>query len=225
MSSLIWLVIVYAILGLAFTIALFILAGRLNSTAAATGNALTIKVAQYEVSTGSAIVALAILSCVVMLAVPAYFLYLSFHLDDHVMTLMVKLDPNPAGAVSVVHDDGSSQTPALHVYRSRDKQTFILTDTGTTKDSIPITVWYDWSQQRPVVSIRNGNDQPVRDFNGESGSLGPIQFGKTTVQPQVLGSKSATRTTAAVPASLHQIADPDSISQMQTSATPNGGTP
>jgi hypothetical protein len=65
----------------------------------------------------------------------------------------------------------------------------------------------------------------VRDFNGESGSLGPIQFGKTTVQPQVLGSKSATRTTAAVPASLHQIADPDSISQMQTSATPNGGTP
>jgi hypothetical protein len=222
MNALLLLTISYVVGGLLLGLLMFLTAGHLQNLAQTTGTALTIKIGSYEINTSSVLVSLGIVAVGVMVGVPAYYLHLAM-LDDHVITVQVKFQPVPPTAPSpktirVVRDDGGSfATAMLHVYRSGDKQAFTLTP--DPYDSVPLIVWFDRKNGRPMASIRNGPDQAVT-FDGESGSIGPIDLDQQTIpakQPNVSSHPTSEKN---VTPSLHGIPDPTAV--QQTAAAQQG---
>ena len=210
--------------GIVLALIIFLTAARLEKVASATGSALTLKVGSYEVSTSNVLVGLAIVALIAMGGIPGYLLYLSFSPDDHAMTLQVRFSGRPRGPISVVHDDGGNfqSLATLRVYRSRDSQVFLLQNAD--KESVPVAIWYDRANGRPMASVDNGPDQPANDFNGVSGWLGPVTFGQTVVAARPTSAPNPTNVTQDVPVSLHALADPPRVRQAATSIAQPPGT-
>lgn len=216
--------IIYVAGGLMLGVLMFMTAMRAEALTRATGVVMKVTFGKLNLDVSNVLVALAVIAFAAMVIVPSYYLYLNHVIDDHAIGIQVRFKAQPHRPITVVREEGGTfQSVVLHVYRSRDKQSFTLTEPPF--DPIPVTLWFDQDRQRPMSSVGNGPGAPIPDFDGAAGSLGPISFDGTEVAPEQ--HIAATISTAENPASrrLHNLADPAAVLEQATFQQIGGSTP
>ncbi|HZO92537.1 MAG TPA: hypothetical protein VFB22_02120 [Candidatus Baltobacteraceae bacterium] len=196
--------IVYVMAGLILAGAMFWTSGAVQNAAKATGTVLTIRVGSYSVGTTNVLVALGILSIITMVGVPTFTLWLSAK-NDGPIKLLVKFDPPATGQqvrVTTDQDANFTEEATIRVYRSRERERFDLT--VGSGPPLPIDVWYDPDHDRPVYSVGSINDQLVKDFAGESGSISVPLITSNAALPKEAAKARGTL----VSVGLHALPDP-----------------
>lgn len=219
MSEFVLLAVIYVVGGIILAVLIFWTAAHVKQASSNNPGTLELSFGKFKVSTTNLLVGLAIIVLIAMVGVPAYFLKLYFGIDDRRMGLTVTFEQPLHGSVIVRSDDGASvktDKPQLQVYKTRDRQGFSIENPNGKAYAIPIVVWYEWNDQRPWVMINNGNKQKISDFDGVSGSIGPVRF--TDVQ---VASASPPKQPTSIPAAsstVYRLADPPTIQQATSAA-------
>jgi hypothetical protein len=222
MPILIIVTIIYVAGGLLLGTLMFMTAMRAEALAKTTGVVMKVTFGNLTLDVSNVLVALAVIAFVAMVGVPSYYLYL--YNDDHAIGIQVKFKTQLHNPVRVVREEGGTfQSVVLHVYRSRDKQSFTLTEAPF--DPIPVTLWFDKAHQRPMSSVGNGPDAAIPDFDGASGSLGPISFSSSEVAPQQHIAAIASTSENAASVQLHSLADPAAVREQASLQQFRGSTP
>jgi hypothetical protein len=211
-----YLVIVYVVAGIAFAALMFVVSSRVAQT-----NANTVfRYGNFEVQTGSVLVALALVGLGTMCIIPGFYLWLNTTHEDSPVSLHVPIVPYPAYDVRVENDDYSStRQPVLRLFRSTDPQSFTLSEPDRTLNPLHITAWYDRDNGRIMVSIGGTKPAPVDGYaGGTSAELAPLSF-ERSLSPAP--DHVANAPTASVPLTVQtrSIADPTEVQEAATTPT------
>jgi hypothetical protein len=205
--------------GIILALLIFWTAAHLKQVSGNAPGTLELSFGKLKVSTTNLLVGLAIIVLIAMVGIPAYFLKLYFGIDDRRMGLTVTFSEPLHGSVMVRSDDGASvktDSPQLQVYKTRDHQAFSIENPNGKVYAIPIVVWYEWNDQHPWVIINNGIKQKISDFDGVSGSIGPVRF----MEAQVASAPPPKRPTIirGANSAVFNVADPLAIQQATDAA-------
>lgn len=211
MFNVVVLAIVYAILGLAFGISMFVIAGRIKSFTTQSGTALMIdlgRLGKYE--TGNAFVGLAMLSVVVMIVVPIYCLYRYYNVieNDSPITLTVPFYPPRSEPVTITSNDENfpaQETPKITLYKTHYPQTYSIQG-SQSKASIPIQVWFDAGNNQAMAIIRNSKPEAVANY-----ALPSQHFDRADTPAIPSGPPELTKIAVQTSATVMTIPDPAQI--------------
>jgi hypothetical protein len=104
-----------------------------------------------KVSTGSVLIAYFVIAGILMVGIPAYWLYTSNARDDAPVTFETHLRPAPTKLDIASLDFGPAQFSQFRVYRSSSPQHFIIS--APDYDPVDVEAYYDWSNRRLEVII------------------------------------------------------------------------
>jgi hypothetical protein len=216
MSNFMITAIIYAIAGLAFSIIMFAIAGRIRSFTTPTGTALMIDLGKFgKFQTGNAFIGLAMLGAGLMVAIPAYYLYLDFNSGEPVR-VSVPFRPPTTESIKLISAEDSTFLPAkppqITFCKSELHQGFLLQG-DESQASIDVQVWYDG---KPWVKVRSDKPQAVSDY-----TLPDMRFEQSDL-PANSNGPGALTTAPPPPAPLSSLSDPPAVteSRMAGSALP-----
>lgn len=148
--------VVCVVSGLLFAAGAFFTAFKAGGALAqgASGDAFRIGYKSYSLSTGSALVALLIVSLACMTVVPVFIVYQDSKVEDSPIFLNADIAPE-APSVTITHsDDGTMSEVELTLYRTSKDQVFTVTNANTRFAPFHITAHYDWLTHSLVGSAQ-----------------------------------------------------------------------